>query len=102
MVESPGSFCVSAKQINGKLEITFGKLCVFVCNINVIVFGREHVLGMKSDEIKRLSLAVSTFKDRLRAEVISSKVRLSADIRTAISQTSRMYASHSGAGIRGA
>ena len=51
--------------------------------------------------MNRISL-VSSFKDRLRAEVLTSKLRLSADIRTAISHTSRVYASHSTSIIRGA
>ena len=81
----------------------------------ILVFGREKVLGLSPEAISSLGSAgrfiyeyvgdspiVSSFKDRLRAEVLSSKVRLSAEIRTAISHTSRLFASHSSAGIRGA
>jgi hypothetical protein len=65
-------------------------------------FDRNTILGVSQDNIKSIAQSLSTFRERLKVEVLSSKVQLSHDIRTAISNTSRVYASHASMGIRGA
>ena len=80
---------VSSKVTNNRLDMTF-------------TFRRDRMLGQQSETIQTISAALATFGDRLKTEVLSSKVRLSHDIRTAISQTSRVYASHASVGVRGA
>jgi hypothetical protein len=66
------------------------------------LFDRNTILGVSQDNIKSIAQTLSTFRERLKVEVLSSKVQLSHDIRTAISNTSRVYASHASMGIRGA
>ncbi len=80
---------VSSKVTNNRLDMTF-------------TFRRDRMLGQQPETIQTISAALATFGDRLKTEVLSSKVRLSHDIRTAISQTSRVYASHASVGVRGA
>ena len=80
---------VSSKVTNNRLDVSF-------------TFRRERMFGQQSETIQTLAGALVSFGDRLKTEVLSSKVRLSHDIRTAISQTSRVYASHASVGVRGA
>jgi len=80
---------VSSRVTNNRLDMIF-------------TFRRGSMLGQQPETIQTISAALATFGDRLKTEVLSSKVRLSHDIRTAISQTSRVYASHASVGVRGA
>lgn len=68
----------------------------------LFTFRRERLIGVPSETIQTMASSLVTFGDRLKTEVLGSKVRLSHDIRTAISQTSRVYASHASVGVRGA
>ena len=80
---------MSYKVSNDRLEVSFK-------------FNREKMLGTPVDVVQRIASSLVSFGDRLKTEVLSSKVRLSHDIRTAIAQTSRLYASHASVGARGA
>jgi len=88
-LDSGESLEVSSKVTNNRLDVAF-------------TFRRERMLGQSTESIQAVATALVTFGDRLKTEVLSSKVRLSHDIRTAISQTSRVYASHATVGVRGA
>jgi len=66
------------------------------------IFRRDKLLGISQENIATISQSLATFRERLKMEVLSSKVQLSHDIRTAISNTSRVYASHASMGLHGA
>ena len=80
---------LSSKVTNDRLDVSF-------------TFRRDLMMGVSPETIQTIASSLVTFGDRLKTEVLGSKVRLSHDIRTAISQTSRVYASHASGGVRGA
>jgi hypothetical protein len=80
---------MNTKEVDNKLILNF-------------FFHRDTLLGISEGDINAISEFLSSFRDRLKVEVLSSKVQLSHDIRTAISNTSRIYTSHACMGTRGA